>query len=455
MNIYLHVEISARELDSKILLGTLAAARGHEVLISDLESIIKGLKRKILAPGIYHTKSLTPSDSKISRHQSLIDSGSKITSIDEEGGLVDEGYEKFASSRYSDRTLSQSSAVFGWGPEDTETLKKIYPKHSSKIFMTGSPRVDLWKPFFASYWNTNNLKIPKPFLLVSSNMGAFNMMSFNEIIKFYKEAGYFERDPETLKTLFGTIGEDYKMAFSFIEAIKYLAKNNNGYDIVLRPHPTENIDTWKIFFENIPNIKVIRNDSISVWVNNAFAVMHNGCTTAIESFVSQKPVITYTPFERNFSRIIPNKIGYNVQSPQELSKVVNEIFDKGVAENIKDKIEPDLEVVDKKIYIDDEHAAKKIINVWESLGDSSLSNSNNWSKFQFALKIMKYNGIFSRAIKNLFSTSHKKKIVNYKFPNLDKSNMYKRIDKLQSLLNIEHKIKYKILSDRSIIITPK
>ena len=41
MNIYIHLENVTRELDSKLLLGTLAAARGHDVIISDTESIEK------------------------------------------------------------------------------------------------------------------------------------------------------------------------------------------------------------------------------------------------------------------------------------------------------------------------------------------------------------------------------------------------------------------------------
>ena len=45
MNIYIHLENIIRELDNKLLLATLAASRGHEVLISDLESIEKGIKR--------------------------------------------------------------------------------------------------------------------------------------------------------------------------------------------------------------------------------------------------------------------------------------------------------------------------------------------------------------------------------------------------------------------------
>ena len=48
-----------------------------------------------------------------------------------EGGLVDYGYDKFAKLRYSNKTLNQASAVFTWGEEDFETLKKNFKKQRS------------------------------------------------------------------------------------------------------------------------------------------------------------------------------------------------------------------------------------------------------------------------------------------------------------------------------------
>ena len=48
MNIYLHVELSARELDSKLLLATLAAEKGHQVVISIISEIMSGLNNVLL-----------------------------------------------------------------------------------------------------------------------------------------------------------------------------------------------------------------------------------------------------------------------------------------------------------------------------------------------------------------------------------------------------------------------
>ena len=78
-----------------------------------------------MAPGIFHTKSLTPGEDKIQRHKELIDRGYMITSIDEEGNLNEHGYQTFAKQRYSNKTIEQASAVFGWGSEDVESLRKF------------------------------------------------------------------------------------------------------------------------------------------------------------------------------------------------------------------------------------------------------------------------------------------------------------------------------------------
>ena len=187
MNIYINVEVSTRELDSKILLAILAAARGHRVIVSDSESIIKGVLQGVLAPGIFHTKSLTPADHKIDLHQILIEKGFKITSNDEEAGVEQDSFEWFGKNRFSDQMIDQASAVFTWGLEDTKFLKNLYPQHSSKIHMTGSPRVDLWKPFFSNYWSMPKGAPLKPFLLVSSNMSQSNGKGFFERYKLKKK----------------------------------------------------------------------------------------------------------------------------------------------------------------------------------------------------------------------------------------------------------------------------
>ena len=100
--------------------------------------------------------------------------------------------------------MEQSSMVFTWGTDDFECLKKNYPKYTSKIFKTGSPRVDLWTPSFSTYWKNNDINLPKkPFLLVSCNFDFSNgNSSFWKFLKCIKMS-YYEREPWLKEYHFG------------------------------------------------------------------------------------------------------------------------------------------------------------------------------------------------------------------------------------------------------------
>lgn len=449
MNIYLYVEIAARELDSKLLLATLAAQRGHSVVISDFHGIIEGIKSKALSPGIFHDKSLTPNKNKISTHKFLIDNGFIVSSIDEENNLINHGYHDFAKKRFSEITIDNASSIFGWGFEDVETLKKIYPKYSSKIHMTGSPRIDLLNSSFVDYWESSSVNFQKPYLLISTNCHANNIKTFPDTMRHLKDAGNFKNDLKFFKNKFDEMAESYKRVYFFIEAIKYLSAKNKGYEIVLRPHPAENIEAWKVFLEDIPNVQIIREGPITPWINNSFALMHNGCTTAIEATILGKPVVTYVPTKlEHYTCEVPNSLGHKVKTLEELSNKLNHIFENLKLYSKNDKNEKFNEVICKKIYIDkNELAAEKIIKIWEKNEKEKFSIKSNLTKFQFDLKKIK----FKKMGKKIFNKT-KNPLENYKFPSLIEKDIINKVKKLKNILGIEKEIYCKLLSERTILI---
>ncbi len=455
MNIYLHLEISLRELDANLLLATLAASRGHEVIVSDISGIESGLRKGLIEPGIFHTKSLSPNKGKINRHQKFVDNGFAITSNDQEASLQSYGYDEFSKTRYSDQTIDQSSAIFGWGPEDVDTLKQKYSKHQSKIYMTGSPRADLWKSIFSDYWIMPDGAPKKPFLLISSNMGVCHNKFFHEQVKFKKDSGIYKRDPKRFDLDFVKKADGYRVTAAFIKAIDYLAKNNDDYDIVLRPHPTESIECWEILLGPIPNVHVIKDGSITAWINNAFAVMHNGCTTALETIVSKKPLITYDPFQPPITiGKLANELGYRVQSLEKLSNIIDSIFKKDNPNEQKDIDVKSSEVISKKIHFDNnELAAEKIVKIWEEIGKNNFSQTTNWIKFKWFLKLKDFRDTIGMVLKRLFPNTFKRFRKDDKFPSsFDKHNIQAKIKRFQLALGINENLKCEILSKRTILI---
>lgn len=453
LNIYLHVEISARELDSKLLLAVVAAARGHRVLVSDLRSIVHGANSGRLPPGIFHTKSLTPTSQKITRHAKLTNKGFVITSIDEEGGLIDYGYDKFARERYSEESIDQASAVFCWGADDAKTLKFLYPHQAEKIHETGSPRADLWRPLFVDFWERPKDAPKKPFLLVSSNFSANSVRPLDHTIDLWRQTGMLERNPGTIVELLEKYSEDYRMMSAFVQGIEQLAKHNIGYDVVLRPHPVERIELWRELLRGIPNVHVIRHGSITAWVNHAFAVMHNGCTTAIEAAVSGTPVVTYVPFTQDHARQLPNDLGHRAESPADLLKTVNKLFNQSQS-NEGEEVERDsVEQVKEKICFDGaESAAEKMVAIWESLDNLNLSRPSRLRALQLASKLANLYSKIGGAFRGAARARNVPSPENLKFPPMNRSDVRNRINRLRQILGLNQELEVKFLSDNTVLV---
>ena len=459
MNIYLHVEIAARELDSKILLGTLAADRGHDVIISEMSPLKEALFRGILPPGIFHDKSLVPSIHYDLIYKEMIRNDILITSLDEESGVLDHAYNDFAKDRYSNYTTEQASAIFCWGDDDEKILKSFYSKASSKIYKTGSPRVDLWRPQFSKNCKPPVKAPSKPFILIVSNMHTSNYIKpFYEWGGFRpyqlnKATSYYTNDPDNFKKQFNKISEDNLKLSFFVEAIHYLSKNNDRYDIILRPHPLEDINAWKVYLRGLVNVHVVNEGSISPWINHAFAIMHNSCTSAIEATISGKEVITYIPFKQTHSwGEVANKLGHRAQTLVELNYIANSILDNMQNKNLKkDSSFP--EILLKKIYIDkNELAAEKIINVWEKLSNEKLLKTYNLNKFKRLLNVMKIKKYILK-LKNLFLKNNTNKNNDYKFPSLKINEVSEKVKNFQKKLNLNKNLDCKLLLDKTILIS--
>ena len=376
MNIYIPIEVKARELEGKILLALTAAERGHTVILGD-KSDTRGLASKgVLPPGIVHNKSLTPGDKTIKLIHSLIENGHVITSQDEESGLLDESYDEFAKIRFSEESVSEVAKIFAWGDHDAESLKRIHGKYQDRVVATGSPRVDFWRDEFSGFYNTNpfhesHLEL-KPFILISSNFGSFlNQNRFFNVVARLRKAGYFDRDPDWERHQYENAAYQTRLIHEFVIMIRKLSETFPDHTILVRPHPIESEDGWKKILGDYPNIKVLREGGVNGWVRNASVMIHNGCTTAIEAAAAGLPRIAYRPIPSDIEREIPNKMSYNVFSLKELVDQVSEILDGNMPPGSK-KIKKTADQVLSARFnnLSGKLAADRIVDEWEDAGKS-------------------------------------------------------------------------------------
>ena len=68
-------------------------------------------------------------------------------------------------------------------------------------------------------------------------------------------------------------------------------------NFVLRPHPCEDPNFYEVVFETAKNVFVDKTGTVHPWLMAADLLVHDCCTTAVESFLAETPIINYRPTE--------------------------------------------------------------------------------------------------------------------------------------------------------------
>jgi surface carbohydrate biosynthesis protein len=292
------VENQVRELDAKLLLACVAAKRGLNSIIGpkrDIESRIASFPRSI-----FLSKSLRVAKRKIFPLARKL--GHEIVSWDEEA-LVHLPPETYFTRRLPPFGIENVSHLFAWG-EDNAELWRQYPKLPAgmPIHVTGNPRGDLLRPETRAFYAEDSVKIRNTygsFILINTN--------FNHVNAFYPEQNLFqpvkeqEEEPRFGQAARGMTREyaeglrNHKQAIfeHFQKMIPALEKAFPDYNIVVRPHPTENQEVYHQIAARCERVRVTNEGNVVPWLMATRALLHNGCTTGVEAYAMGVPSISY------------------------------------------------------------------------------------------------------------------------------------------------------------------
>jgi surface carbohydrate biosynthesis protein len=317
------VENQVRELDPKLLVACAAAERGFRVFLGSRTRV--DFRAATFPRSIYLSKGMTPKSAKMFRILRKL--GHEIAALDEEG-LVYHSADEYYARRVSDATLELIAILFAWGDEGAELLRGHPDYPGTPLHVTGNPRIDLLRPELRSYFADEVAQIRE-------RLGRFVLLNTN----FSKVNAYFPQmnllvppaDPGELPAL-GAAGVGLPRAFAeglaahkgalfdhFREMIPAVHSAFPDHQIVVRPHPSENREPWKLVAKDLERVHVIHEGNVIPWLAASQALIHNGCTTGIEAFVMQKPALAYRPVSADvFDLALPNELSRQCHSIAEL-----------------------------------------------------------------------------------------------------------------------------------------
>lgn len=322
------VENQVRELDAKLLLACFAADRGHMSYIGYKGAIDSYINT--FPQGIYFAKSVTGRSVKILRIARQL--GHRNVAWDEEA-IVHYPPEIYYKRRLSEDALQITDQLLAWGQDNKDLFEQFDGFPGTPIEVVGNPRIDLLRPEFRGYYDEEVAAIRERFgeyILFNTNFGSVNGY-YPELNVCYEKAAA----PDGIalgRTAIG-LSRDYALDLyefrknnfeTMKDLVRKVAEAFPDQTIVVRPHPSESRDAWRNLAQPYDNVAVNAEGNVVPWLIAASVLLHNACTTGIEAYILNKPVIAFVPAEGagSYGSDLPNVISHIAQTPQDAIEMI-------------------------------------------------------------------------------------------------------------------------------------
>lgn len=323
------IETKAREMDAKTLLGCVAAERGHKAIVGEMVEL-RGMV-PFMPRGVYLSKSIPDKMEKYFRSYKAL--GYAVAAWCEEG-LVFLSREVYKKKMVSVGALQYADLFFAWGENQARAVIEKAPESRSRVKSVGNPRMDLLRPPYRGIYREEAERLRSiygDYILFNTNFAAVNnVIGAEHAFIDSKRRGKIvtAEDEEHYWKFF----EHRRAIFEKMkELVAAVSRAHPDRQIVVRPHPSENHDTWRRVADGLDNVDVVYEGTVIPWLLGAAAVIHNGCTTAVEAYMLETPTIAYRPvIEHGLEFELPNKVSVEACSPSEVLEAIEFVDRKDV-----------------------------------------------------------------------------------------------------------------------------
>jgi len=450
------VENQVRELDPKLLLAYVAAKRGY--------SCILGFRREMhfhissFPPGIYLSKSMTAASDLMFKIMRKL--GHEIVAWDEEA-LVHLPPDTYFSRRLSQVAMASVSHMLAWGQDNAELWQQFpHLPDKAEIHVTGNPRNDLLRPEIRHYYQETVGELRNrygDFILINTN--------FNHVNAFYPRLNLFVPndkpggEPRPGRAAKGMTREyaeglrDHKQAIfeKFQQLIPTVEKAFPKYNIVVRPHPTENQEIYRQIAAGCERVKVTNEGNVVPWLMAAKALIHNGCTTGVEAYVMGVPAISYREavneyYDYGFYRL-PNLLGHQCFDFEELSTTLGKILAGELGAAGGD--EREILARQHLAALDGPLACERIVDICEKMVEGQSQRSKPALLDRLTGYCMANLRTLKRQIKaRLPRARNKPEFHSHRYPEVSLEEVRERMSRFQQLLGDTRKVQVEQISDK-------
>lgn len=429
--IILPSETWAREFDAKLLLGLCLAEKGYPVFVGCKNTIHLHITE--FPAGLYVAKDFrVSSDTMFDIIKKL---GHTIVAWDEEATLPFDA-DEYHTIRISPKAFSKVSAFFAWGPVNKETIETAPYPVPGPVHLTGNPRRDMSRREIRNYFEKDAEALRKRygrFILINSNFGKLNHFLSVEVVRPGDVDAALRGRPNSPK--FEKKGElKFALYKEFLKLIPKLAAEFPDMTVVIRPHPSESHESWRKAAKGFDNVEILYEGHVYPWLMASEVMIHSGCTTGMEGYLLETPVLSYQPLTSEQSQEnLPNQLSHKVYEYGELIAATKGYISGDLQAGRTDAkdalIEPYIQSRKDRLASEEiSDIIDEFLTVGKMNGDSSvLDKLGGWAKAQ------------ARSVKkrvDWINPNHKSSVAfdRHRFPLLDVDAVEEGVVRFQELL---------------------
>lgn len=315
-NILFPIETITRELDSMLFLGVLCARRDNRVFIGRHDTLMH--LSQLLEGGVYMGKdAIRPRFTRqLKDHTTLKNRGFVFMHLDTEGAVYvgnEASWREILEVRLDPTVLSPGDYVLTWGDFQRDHYRSLAPPCAGNIRTTGHPRFDLYKEAYRQYYAPRTKALNAEygdFILINTNLARANNKLGPRFV-FSPYSGYHRDRPETRRETVEMWTYKTHMLTAFVNLVHRLSHEFPDTPIVVRPHPSEDDQFYRLVFDGLENVRVVYEGPVTPWLLACKCLIHDGCTTGLEAHFGGRKIINYKAVDDDFhlDYYLPNLFG--------------------------------------------------------------------------------------------------------------------------------------------------
>ena len=316
--IYWPIETKVRELDACLLFSAAAAQRGWSVIVGGKTEIVRRLRQNA-EPGIIVDKSIQKRSERL--FSEFKKNGHRVFSREEEA-MAYSTPEDYCHRKTGKEAFREVDGVLAWGRDQANVFSQVYPEFSAKVVVTGNVRFDLTSPEVRGIYRREALRLRREwgdFYLLNTRFTKINIIKRGPgYIKGHIAKGHAPTKDQ-VQLITKLVELDTALFSHFVEFVERFAKELPDKKLIIRPHPAEILSTWEAIAAGKANVHVVRQGSVHPWLLASKLSISNGCTTAVEAFLLDKPGINFRPVKDDDAEFeLPKTAAYQIDSTDAL-----------------------------------------------------------------------------------------------------------------------------------------